>query len=96
MTNVHFASLHRLRSALSPLDHAGSTAQNRALVTSDIRSSSRMSGGFHLRLDARRCASASWHYALLSASAPLPASRPQTEAPCISHEASRDSRSTVA
>jgi hypothetical protein len=39
-----------------------------------------MSGGFRLRLGARRCASASLLYALLSAFAPLPASRPLTEA----------------
>ena len=31
-----------------------------ALVTSDIRSSGRMSGGFRLRLGARRCASAAF------------------------------------
>jgi hypothetical protein len=39
-----------------------------------------MSGGFRLRLGARRYASVSLLYALLSASAPLSASRPQTEA----------------
>jgi len=48
-----------------------STPQNRALVTSDIRSNSRMSDRFRLRFGARRCASASFRYALLSASAPL-------------------------
>jgi len=40
----------------------------------------RMSDGFRLRLGARRCTSASLRYPLLSAFAPLPASRPQTEA----------------
>ena len=39
-----------------------------------------MSDRFRLRFGARRCASASLRYALLSALAPLPASRPQTEA----------------
>ncbi len=39
-----------------------------------------MSDGFRLRLGARRCAPTSLLYALLSAFAPLPAFRPQTEA----------------
>ncbi len=34
-----------------PLDHARSTTENRALVTSDIRSNYRISGSFRLRLD---------------------------------------------
>lgn len=39
-----------------------------------------MSDGFRLRLGARRFASTSLPYVVLSACAPLPASRPQTEA----------------
>jgi hypothetical protein len=88
VTNARFATLHGLPvGPFPPLDHARSTSQKRALVTSDTRLRSRMSGRFRLRLGARRCASASLLYALLSAFSPLPASRSQTEANLNHHHA---------
>jgi hypothetical protein len=81
VTNARFATLHGLPVGPFPLSTTPvPLRKNRALVTSDIRSANRTSGGFRLRLGARRCASASLLYTLLSACAPLPASRPPTEA----------------
>jgi len=54
LTNALSASLYGLPvGPVPPLDDARSTPQNRALVTSDIRSRSRTSGSFRLRLGAR-------------------------------------------
>jgi hypothetical protein len=70
VTNARFASLHGLPVALLPFDDARSTTQIRALVTSG-NCIGRSSGGLPSAVGGGRCAPAAFHYALLSASAPL-------------------------
>ena len=67
MTNTRIAALHGYWSTPSPSRPRPFHCATRALVTSDIRSSSRMNLGFRQWLGARRCALASLH---------VPASRP--------------------
>jgi hypothetical protein len=81
VTNARFAPLHGYLSVPSPLSttpvprRKSQARHERRLF--DIK---RKPAGFRLGLGTRRCASASLFYALLSAFAPLPASRPHREA----------------
>ena len=85
VTNARFATLHGLLlGPVPPLDRARSASQNRALVTNDIRSRSRKSGGFRLRLGARMLR---FGFVALCVALRLRStsrSRPQTEALTIS------------
>jgi hypothetical protein len=86
-TNALSAPLHGLTVGPVPLSTTPIPLRSSALVTSDIRSRAHISGGFRPRLGARRCASASLPYAVLSGCAPLSASRPQTEGSSMQTEA---------
>jgi hypothetical protein len=78
VTNARFASFHGLSVARMPLDHARSTPQNRALVTSG-NAKCRISGGLPSAARRRRCAPTPFQPSLRLRST-VSARRPQTEA----------------